>query len=134
MRWDDSKDDDLIRRGDLKKKYLEYSFFPALISNVLQKAPAVDAVAVKHARWVVVNEHMWRRDESGEIDIWAWDGDFHNGPLCKLCHSTPCIYCRPNWENSKCDVTSYKCSECNYHVEKESAYCPDCGAKMDGEV
>ena len=167
MKWDESKDDDLIRRGDLKKKYLEYSFFPALISNVLQKAPAVDAVSrevvkqiqwerdiaiaqlaeygvgfgekkkdlmeVKHGRWVAVNEHMWHKDRYGEIDEFAWESDFHNGPVCELCYSSPCIHCKPDWENSKCDVTSYKCSECNCHVKKESAYCPDCGARMDGE-
>ena len=57
MKWDDSKDDDLIRRGDLKKKYLEYGFFPALISNVLQKAPAIDAVSRE-----VFEQVQWERD------------------------------------------------------------------------
>ena len=27
----------------------------------------------------------------------------------------------------------YKCDQCGYHSEAPSDYCPDCGARMDGE-
>lgn len=29
---------------------------------------------------------------------------------------------------------SYKCSECMYHVPHEDNYCPNCGARMDGDT
>ena len=91
-----------------------------------------DLVEVEHGQWIKVNEHMWRKCDDGEIDEFAWDGDYHNGPVCELCHATPCIHCNPDWENSECYVTSYRCSECNEHVKNESNYCPNCGADMRG--
>ena len=39
-----AKDNDLIRRGDLKQALLKRSFFPAIVSGVLEELPAVDAV------------------------------------------------------------------------------------------
>ena len=28
----------------------------------------------------------------------------------------------------------YKCDQCGEHSEADSNYCPNCGAKMDGEI
>lgn len=99
----------------------------------VEEAPTIEAEPVKHGRWEEVNEHMWSKDDNGEIDDFAWERDFHNGPFCELCYSTPCIHCNPDWENSKCRVTSYRCSECNNHKKEANSYCPNCGAKMDSE-
>ena len=95
--------------------------------------PTIDAEPVKHGRWIEVHEHMWRKDGKGEIDEFAWGSDFHNGPVCEVCYATPCIHCKPDWENSKCSVASYRCSECNFHEKTAKYFCPNCGAKMDGE-
>ena len=41
-----ANENDLIRRGDLKQALLKRSFFPAIVSGVLEEIPAVDAVEV----------------------------------------------------------------------------------------
>ena len=125
MTWDASKDDDLIRRGDLKKKYLEYSFFPALISDALQKAPAIDAVSRE-----VFEQVQWERDiaitqlaEYGvgfgekkkdlvEVKHGHWiiptkiGNRSFNIPHCSVCEGVPC------------------------GVDEHTKYCPNCGADM----
>lgn len=48
--------------------------------------------------------HDWRRDEDGEIDTGAWDGDRHNGPICARCGYSFCIHCE--------DDTAYTAEPC----------------------
>lgn len=31
------------------------------------------------------SEHKWVEDEDGDIDVFAFDMDFHNGPVCERC-------------------------------------------------
>lgn len=37
--------------------------------------------------------HVLKR-EDGEIDIWVFDADYHNGPGCEKCHDSWCYHCR----------------------------------------
>ena len=41
-----TNENDLIRRGDLKQALLKRSFFPAIVSGVLEEIPAVDAIPI----------------------------------------------------------------------------------------
>ena len=84
----------------------------------------------KKAHWVPVQEHMWRMD-GDEVDTWAWDSEYHNGPICEVCGARPCVNCSPNWENTECYDVSYRCSECNAHKKDKTNFCPDCGAEME---
>ena len=83
------------------------------------------------AYWIKVNEHMWKKDaETGLVDEYAWEQGYHSGPVCELCGAHPCINCEPDWANSRCDKTSFKCSACGNHVKEEKNYCDFCGEKM----
>ena len=92
-----ANENDLIRRGDLKQALLKRSFFPAIVSGVLEEIPAVDAVEVVHGRW-------------------------SNG-LCTNC-------------GAEADVQSigFGCTAGTTRINyRETNYCHNCGAKMDGE-
>ena len=80
--------------------------------------------------WIPVHEHMWRKKEDGEIDEWAWDSEFHNGPVCVLCGATPCIHCTPGYKDTECYEESYRCSECSHHSREKEEFCAGCGADM----
>lgn len=124
MKWDDSKDGDLIRRGDLKKKYLEYSFFPALISNVLQKAPAIDAVSRE-----VFEQVQWERDIAiAQLAEYGVGFGEKKKDLVEVKHG--------RWIFDIGVDFCHKCSECQrmkppHYIDEN--FCPNCGAKMDGE-
>lgn len=73
----------------------------AIITDLVNGIPAVDAVPVVHGRWVKMTGMM--------------PPEYHG---------------------------HYECSECQWHMkglrnswtrEEELSYCPNCGAKMDGE-
>lgn len=102
----------------------------------LNSIPAADVVEVRHGRWVKSHKHVWQLDESGKIDMWVlvWvlDHGFHNGPRCVICRKTFCEHCTPDWKTTKCDTEHYECSECGNISLTKTAYCPSCGAVMDG--
>ena len=82
-------------------------------------------------------EHDWIRDENGEIDEWAAENGYHNGPLCKRCYHSFCIYCNPDgYKDTPCIVDEYHCPTCNEHLYKSDEYnfCPICGTPLDWEV
>ena len=71
-----------------------------VLRKYTENAPAVDAVPVRHGRWIKMTGMM--------------PPEYHG---------------------------HYECSECQWHMkglrnswtrEEEMAYCPNCGAKMDG--
>lgn len=37
--------------------------------------------------------HAWRRNEYGEIDFWATESGYHNGPMCDRCYDAFCEHC-----------------------------------------
>lgn len=81
-----------------------------MLENHLQEAPTVDAVPVKHGRWMT-----YKYDEKQYRNVIVpWDGKgIPNNIFCSEC-STPALL--------------------NGHEEDvDSNYCPKCGAKMDLE-
>lgn len=76
-------------------------------------------------------EHDWERDEDGEIDEFAMNYEFHNGPMCKRCGYSFCEHCKPNgWNEEPCVIDYYQCPKCGKHIFKNSKnieYCVNCG-------
>lgn len=93
-----------------------------------------DFISVRRGKWVFTKEHLWYKDEDGEIDEFRYESGFHNGPMCKICGETICVNCNPNWKESECLYGHYKCSECgNPSEEGKEKYCSSCGAIMKDE-
>lgn len=38
--------------------------------------------------------HVWRRDSDGSLDIFGYDWDNHNGPICVVCGYGFCHHCQ----------------------------------------
>lgn len=101
------------------------------VFEVLNKLPAADVAPVVHGKWIPTTKHKWETNGNGEVDEFAWDREFHNGPVCMICGFTPCVHCRPGWEDDEGCKEHFVCSVCGKHEEKKYPYC-HCGAKMDG--
>lgn len=101
------------------------------VRRVICDAPAVDAEPVRHGRWIKTRKHIWKKNDDGEIDEWAWDYEFQNGVYCELCHKSPCVHCEPDYDEKQDCREHYVCSECGRMVLALEPYC-HCGAKMDG--
>ena len=39
-------------------------------------------------------EHEWKRDEDGTVDVFGFDADTHNGPVCVRCGYGYCHHCQ----------------------------------------
>ena len=98
--------------------------------ELVRRQPTIEAVPVVHGEWIEVHEHMWRKDEDGEIDEWVWESGFHNGATCELCGYSPCVHCEPDYKTTECREVSYKCPNCGAHKKDTSSFCPECGADM----
>ena len=47
-----------------------------------------------------MTKHTWQLDSSGEIDDFAVEDDYHNGPYCTTCWESYCMRCyRDRWDN-----------------------------------
>lgn len=60
---------DLVSRSYLCKEYIKHDFFPAIIRNILWKAPAVDAVVVIRCK-----NCGWYRPEDESCGFWPDEG------------------------------------------------------------
>lgn len=79
-------------------------------------------------------EHDWVRDKNGDIDDFAYDGDYHNGPMCKRCHYAFCIYCKPDgWNKEPCIIDEYKCPKCGRYIIERTKFCSNCGQAVKWE-
>ena len=73
-------------------------------------------------------EHDWKREKDGDIDVFAFDVDFHNGPVCNRCYYSFCIHCDPDgWNKKPCIIDEYKCPKCGRRISKGTKFCSDCG-------
>lgn len=100
---------------------------------ILREAPTVDAVPVRHGRWMHTKKHLWYKNKDGSIDEWRLDLGFHNGPMCQVCGEAVCMHCYPDWESMECEIGHYLCSVCGeVSTDAHENYCPNCGAKMYG--
>lgn len=46
--------------------------------------------------------HKLQRDEDGDIDVFAVDSGFHNGPACEACRDSWCHHCTSADELKPC--------------------------------
>lgn len=92
----------------------------------------VDIEPLKHGKWLNTCEHDWEKDRRGEINMFAVEYEYHNGPYCEICHESYCEHCTPDWASTKC-IPHFICSVCGMHEKKRYDFCR-CGAKMDAEV
>lgn len=99
--------------------------------NVIDRAPTVDAEPVRHGEWIKTRKHLWKKDDDGEVDEWAWESGFHNGVHCNICYKSICVHCEPDYDEKQDCREHYMCSECGRVVLDLEPYC-HCGAKMDG--
>lgn len=93
----------------------------------------VEAEPVRHGKWIKTKKHIWKKNDDGENDEWAWDYEFHNGVCCEICHKNTCIHCEPDYDEKQDCREHYICSECGRVAFTLEPYC-HCGAKMDLEV
>lgn len=45
----------------------------------------------------------------GEVDIFAYDCGFHNGPRCISCHQSWCMHCEGPKDIGTCDKPAIEC-------------------------
>lgn len=80
------------------------------------------------------SEHLWRRDDNGEIDTSAWSAGYCNGPICDRCHHSECEFCNPEWETKPtepCVVDRDICPVCCSDLKSKNKYCHECGQALD---
>lgn len=80
---------------------------------------------------IKVKKHVWQKDDNGNIDEFAVDSGFHNGPRCIICHDEFCTHCEPSWENTGCYREHFECKECHAVVDENAKYCYECGRKLN---
>lgn len=73
-------------------------------------------------------EHLWRKDENGEIDTSAWEYEYHSGPFCERCYYSFCESCDSDGYNKKlpCAVEEFTCPTCGAEVTRLAEKCPKC--------
>lgn len=78
-------------------------------------------------------EHLWKRDKNGEIDVWAFEYEYHNGPVCTRCYHSECEHCNEDWKKDPtepCVIDKDICPICGTALGKPK-YCPECGQAID---
>lgn len=101
--------------------------------EVIENAPTLDWAPVIHGAWLPTKRHDWGKDGNGEIDVWAYESGYCNGPRCRICGHYVCANCHPDFADDESCILHYVCSECGRTVERKEPYC-HCGAKMDLEA
>jgi hypothetical protein len=80
------------------------------------------------------SEHLWQRDKNGEIDIWAFEAGYCNGPVCARCWHSECVHCNEDWETDpvcNCVVDKDICPVCGSVLTWKHKYCHECGQALD---
>lgn len=80
------------------------------------------------------SEHLWKCDQNDEIDLWAFEEGYCNGPICTRCWHSECVHCNPEWEIDPvrlCIVDKDICPVCCSELEHSHNYCPKCGQALD---
>ena len=126
-----------IRKDHCDKGHANGHFINGIESvlEYVENLPAADVAPVRHGRWMHTKKHLWYKNKDGSIDEWSLDVGFHNGPACQVCGEAVCMHCHPDWESMECETGHYLCSVCGeVSTDAHENYCPNCGAKMDGEL
>ena len=62
-------------------------------------------------------KHAWKLDAYGEIDIFAYNEGYHNGPECVVCGVSFCEHCHPEFYYEECtgntETVKRECEWCN---------------------
>ena len=96
--------------------------------KLLEKRIPKEPIHIHHE----YTEHDWVKDENGKPDDCAFDYGNHNGPVCKRCLYSFCIFCKPNgWNDEPCVVDYYVCPSCGKQVNEKQVFCEKCGQLMD---
>ena len=80
------------------------------------------------------SEHLWCRNDNGEIDTSAWGAGYCNGPVCTRCWHSECIYCNDEWETNPtepCVIEKDICPMCGSELNHKHNYCNECGQALD---
>ena len=107
--------------------------------TVLNKAAIVDALMKRTPKkpihfQEVRPRHEWMRKDNGEIDLFAAESGFHNGPMCRRCYTSKCVHCDPDWDNDEeCILDEMKCPGCQADISRGTKYCQHCGQAIDWE-
>jgi hypothetical protein len=105
-------------------------YYASLISDALDILKEQEAKPPVHIH-EEYPEHDWYRDKNGDIDDYAYDGDYHNGPMCKRCHYGFCIHCDPDgWNKKPCIIDKYECPKCGSYIFKRTKFCSNCGQEV----
>lgn len=54
--------------------------------------------------WGCNMKHRWQLDEDGDIDAFAVNCGYHNGPVCERCGKRFCEHCTPECYDSECEA------------------------------
>lgn len=101
-----------------------------MLEDTLALLKEQEAVPPKHIH-EEYPAHDWERNADGEIDTFAFDTDYHNGPVCKRCGYSFCVYCDPDgYEKKPCIIDKYRCPSCDVMIRKGQKYCQNCGKKV----
>lgn len=75
--------------------------------------------------------HLWKKDDQGRTDHFAFDHMYCNGPECLICGYSFCEHCHPEGYESKCSEYYYTCGKCGQIVSDGDNYCSLCGEKIE---
>jgi len=48
--------------------------------------------------------HVFKLDEHGNADEFAWESERHGGVVCIVCRDVICVFCEPNYWELECDI------------------------------
>lgn len=95
----------------------------------ISEVPAANVRPVVRGHWIESKKHLWERDEGGNVDLFRWERDYHNGPVCMKCRRCPCVNCRPDYDDEECYKPHFICSVCGRAELKKEPFC-NCGTDM----
>jgi len=80
---------------------------------------------------IKINKHLWKREENGNIDIFAFEVGFHNGPECEVCGESFCHHCEPGCYEGVCKIGYFECENCHGLIDSGDKFCKNCGQAID---
>ena len=99
-----------------------------VVERLRAEIPTADVRPVVREKLIERNTHLFDLDESGKIDVFAFEFEFHNGPHCRKCGRYICEHCEPDYLTQKCEKPHYECTKCGRLMLEKDNFCPDCGA------
>ena len=98
------------------------------VLHLLEEAPTIDPVKQGYVPIEVVKQIQWERDIAIE-QLNSYGIQLGEKAELEIVKHGKWVEKHGTWYCSECDKTGYK----GYIPAKPSDYCPNCGARMDGE-